>query len=633
MNKALFKENIKRFWTISAVASLVYFMCGPFVLLSRENASVFTAREMLCNFNFGFLLLNCAVPVVLCVSVFSYLYRMNSAGVMHSLPFSRTTLFVTNFVSGLCLSWAPLALNALVMLVMKLGNVLSFKDISAEMTNSGSVLSWSVQGILLWLVISMLEMFFIFAVSSMGAVISGNTVISLLTCCALNLVIQACILAHYAYCCVYLYGFNENQASWLNVGRLHPVTYYIMNNIQELRQAGSPGAIKLALSALAFVAAAALIAVLAWKVYQRRPNEKTGDSYVFNSMSFIIGLLLVFLGTSAVGLLFNDSFGLWGYIVSGLCCFIVAQMIVRKTPRIFDGGIVKPLVASVIMMALVLGCYIFDVTGFENRVPKVSDVKSVTLQNYSYNFGAPYVMDDEEGIALAAELHRQVVANKEKYKKWETSDGKDLFADDYDGQGWRYLDIEYTLKNGRKVTREFRIPGRELQDSEALKAMVMGRRSAVFEGLEARSRDADIRGSFFVYDWEYKDGTEPPASVKEVLNEENSAKVDKALTYASQEQKLELLRAIREDYEALPYEVLSDSASRYTWYYLDLDIRHGSMDQKLYDELSGLQSRIYYIWHTEKSIHEPESYVEKVNIELNANWPRTLEVLQKLACQ
>jgi ABC-2 type transport system permease protein len=642
MNKALFKENIKRFWPISAVAALIYFMSGPFLLLlQKDNASVFTARNLVSNFNLGFLFMDCALPVIICAAVFMYLYRMNSTVVMHSLPFSRSSLFVTNYLSGMVLSTAPAVLTALTMFAIKASNVLHFIDDTVWNSLPAGAVSWSTGGIALWLAITLVDIFFVFSLCSFGAVISGNMVICLLTGCALNLVVQGVILAHYAYCSTFLFGYSDNSFNWKWLASIHPVTHFVTNNSQALRQDGPSGMKFILLSAAAYIAVSCVVSVLAWAVYKKRANERTGDSYVFGAAGFIIGLLLVFLGSSAVGLIFNDSFGLWGFVVSGVCCFIIAQMIIRKTPKIFDKGILKPMAAAVVMMAVVMGCYIFDLTGYESRVPDVSDVKIVHLKTYDVNFGFPYDLEDPQAVEAVTDLHKEIVAHKDELMTQE-ADKEYTSEEEAEDEGWTWIDLDYELKSGRRLSRSMKMPYKYLKASEGLKTIVMTGSYNVFEGMVERADPENITMNANVNDWgdltetnaeKYGDVQYADVPVTEYSGsaaEAATIELDKKIAALSGEEKIRLLEAISDDYSNMPFEALIMSSPRYATYGLWIHVEYDDMDEALYEQLSGYQSRLYYIWFREKTDYQPQSYVENVNLEVDENWPRTMAFLDGL---
>ena len=109
-----------------------------------------------------------------------------------------------------------------------------------------------------------------------------------------------------------------------------------------------------------------------------------------------------------------------------------------------------------------------------------------------------------------------------------------------------------------------------------------------------------------------------------------SNKLDKKIAALSGEEKIRLLEAISDDYSNMPFEALIMSSPRYATYGLWIHVEYDDMDEALYEQLSGYQSRLYYIWFREKTDYQPQSYVENVNLEVDENWPRTMAFLDGL---
>ncbi|MBQ2217938.1 MAG: hypothetical protein II418_03265, partial [Firmicutes bacterium] len=125
LNVSLIKENFKRFWPIMCGGFLFWLICGPIALVltkSSEGYSYSFMRSILRHINPAPILLNGLLPVALALACFGYLHRTNSAGVIHSMPFTRRSLFLSNYVSGLIMAVLPVAVISLILLAMR-GNV------------------------------------------------------------------------------------------------------------------------------------------------------------------------------------------------------------------------------------------------------------------------------------------------------------------------------------------------------------------------------------------------------------------------------------------------------------------------------------------------------------------------------
>lgn len=122
-----------------------------------------------------------------------------------------------------------------------------------------------------------------------------------------------------------------------------------------------------------------------------------------------------------------------GFAAGTVIFFIIGQMIVKKTPRIYNLKSLKSLgIYCLIAVVFILGLK-FDITGFEKRVPDPAKVRSFTIEeyfNHEYGFlnssmypafkGSSdedvFSLKNPENIAAATELHRSLVENKARFE-------------------------------------------------------------------------------------------------------------------------------------------------------------------------------------------------------------------------
>ena len=126
--------------------------------------------------------------------------------------------------------------------------------------------------------------------------------------------------------------------------------------------------------------------------------------------------------------------------------FFAAQMLMKKTLRVFGGGW-KQLGVICACLAVFALLAEYDVTGYETRLPDSAEVASVMLPN-SLEVSGP------ESIAACLEAHRGLIANKDRDEAAGSS-----------RRGW-VLQLDYALKNGKHFTRRYRIPINEADESD-----------------------------------------------------------------------------------------------------------------------------------------------------------------------
>ena len=117
----LIKENMRKYWPVSVLAFLVYFLSGVFpILMSYRDLTPLAPyiQMSLHNLQPFFMGAHLFVPVVTAVLLYRYLQNSGSVAVMHSMPFTRLRLFNSGFASGIILVSLPIILNGIILLLL-----------------------------------------------------------------------------------------------------------------------------------------------------------------------------------------------------------------------------------------------------------------------------------------------------------------------------------------------------------------------------------------------------------------------------------------------------------------------------------------------------------------------------------
>lgn len=492
MNKAIFKENIKRFWPVSFAAFIAYFMCGPFyVLQSRGDLSYGALSSAVSTGNVGYMFVTCAMTVVVGAVVYSYLFKGSSTVFMHAAPASRRELFMTSAGSGLALAFVPVLANALVLTAIKLSGMYDGYFRSGSEFRTAEM--WNVKSIISWMIVVWIEIFFIFAICTLSAMISGNGVINVLTSMGLNLLTTLVYLSAQAYASTFLFGFSDGFLTDA-MTRLHPVLNYGMNRVVF----GNDEMIIGEWSVVIYTLVALGIFTASYWIYTNRANEKTGDSYVFNAVNVMICVLMVYMGSSCIGFIVEDSLRYWGFLLGGIFSFFVGQLIIQKSFRIFNRGLLVSLAASCAVMVLVIGCFAADIFGIEKYVPAEDEISFVKVYD-SEIYGNTFEISSPENISRVVDYQKMIVDRKTQI----TAKQKVTAERPEESESWGWFQIDYYLKNGKVVRRHYSIPDSIRADSLSFDDLysseeIMG----VFDSLIS-SEPADTQITVFLerYDW------------------------------------------------------------------------------------------------------------------------------------
>lgn len=431
ISRPLILENLRRFWAIPALAFLVYFLSGVFPVLmsyNRLNNMASYIDISLKNQQPFYMFAHLIFPIIAAVVIFRYLQGISSVSVMHAMPFTRTKLYNSGFISGLILILAPILLNGAILLAISKPVYRMYGTETGMMINEVNVFARA--DILNWIWVSVLIAVVIYTVSVFAGIVTGNALMHFATAIWFNFLIPALYGVFIAYFSHFLYGF-DSAGNWLEFGM------NISPFLSVLQNQGHLGPY----STIYYLVSVIVLFVLTGFLYRKRNLEHATDSLAFSFMEPIICYLIAFLGMTLLGFYFEvlgeSEIYMYGGLAAGtLIFFIIGQMIVKKTPRVYNINSLKSLgIYALIAIVFILGLR-FDITGFEKRVPNPSKVESLTfsddfVRNYNnyYYSRSSYTnstngytifkgdakglrLKDPENISAVVNLHKMLVTDK-----------------------------------------------------------------------------------------------------------------------------------------------------------------------------------------------------------------------------
>lgn len=429
ISKPFIIENLRRFWAIPALAFLVYFLSGVFpVLMSyrRLNNMANYIEMSLSNHQPFYMFAHLIFPVISAVVIFRYLQGVSSVSVMHSMPFTRAKLYNSGFISGLILITAPVLVNGIILFAISKPVYNEYGTMEGLMKNTVNVFARA--DILNWIWTSILIVFVIYAVSVFAGMVTGNSLMHFAAAIWFNFLIPALYGVFIAYFSHFLYGF-DTTGNWVEFGmRISP----FLNILQSDGQFGI-------FSTLYYILSFILLYGITGFLYQKRKLEHATDSLAFGFMEPIICYLIAFLGMTLLGFYFqvlgNSDFYLYAGLAAGtVIFFIIGQMIVKKTPRIYNMRSLRSFGIYVLIAAIFILGLNLDITGFERRVPNKAAIKSFTISEdfgRGYNFSNTYRntplyygdgeedglrLKNPENIKAVTKLHGTLIQNKTRFE-------------------------------------------------------------------------------------------------------------------------------------------------------------------------------------------------------------------------
>ena len=473
-NRTLFLKNLTRFWPLWGGASFLgsLFPLALLLQLVRGRTDLInplSVTEVYYN------VLAYAVPfisllyAILCAMlVWSYLYNARSVGLMHTLPITRKTLFVTDFLSGMAMMLIPYAVTGLLCVLISL----AFGILEPV-------------GLLVTILGVLGESFFYFCTATFVAFMVGNVfalpaVYFLLHFLA---VLLDWLLSLFAGNFIFgLDSYYSGVVEFLSptvylIDQVHAdCTYEEVQTVTELTHTDDyiTRLTAVTLENAWLIGVYALVGVaflaLAYMLYARRRSESAGDVVAMGWMKpvfrFGLAALAALLGGQALYALFWGSFQDGRYydalpmavcmVVAGAIGYYAASMLLAKSLRVFRGnwkGLIL-VAAGCVALCCVLR---FDLLGISRRVPEVSQVEKVEFHAADNTYRL-YPGEDDEVLEQVRAVHKAIVADQDYVRDYEDSDRRYLVVSDDTTVTSAYVRFIYTLHDGLQVERRYSIP-------------------------------------------------------------------------------------------------------------------------------------------------------------------------------
>lgn len=475
-------EIMKQIARSTGWISIVYFL-GLLLILPIQLLMMYSEERLpqdyneyltLFQVNFEFQLgLLVIVPVVLTVFLFRFLHVKQASDMMHSLPLNREKIFHHYALAGMVFLIAPVAVNTLILLFMHtaldLDSVFHLKDL------------------VYWAGTTVVIAILLYTVSVMIAMLTGiSAVNAVLAYIFLFFPVGFTLLLFYNLK-ILLYGFPSDLLLNQQLEKLSPITYAANRN----------GSIFHWRDTFLYLILALVFYWLALYLYRKRNVEQASEAIAFPKLRAIFKYGVTFCVMLVGGTYFNGvsnnslSWIIFGYVIGAFFGYFIAEMVLQKTWRVFAQ--VKGLaIYAAIIAVLVIGVKTLGI--YENKVPDIADIQSVQLANDRSFYMINNVQDDEfirmkpmkdqANITAVRRLHQQILADRQ-LKQHKNENLVNYF-------------IQYKLKNGRTVNREYQVNQRlyddffkPIYDSKDYKFAVM----PIFKVPEEKIKTVNIRAN------------------------------------------------------------------------------------------------------------------------------------------
>lgn len=443
-------ETMSRYKLIPVLLIIFYFLCDILPVLisyNRFEEIYYYAEE--CVLESGGLNIPLAVisGIIAAVAVLSYLHNTAAVTEVHSRPLTRVQLFRASFVSGLIMILVPIILTGAFYLCVQgasfspnAGNEVMYSGYIADQQTVKVEDVLNFNSIAVWAGKMMILSVFAFCVSCLAGILACTGIIQTLLSLLLLALPNTLYFIWNGYTDAFMLGWHNmrDYSSYLS-----PFVYVLNNGFDE-------GKFSPVLSL--YLIGAGLIAAAAAMIYRRLKLENENRSIAVDYVAEALVIILSFISVS-IGLLIAHSIRaiansipamLLVVILATAVFFPIYCMIADRSFRVLNRKNGITLAVYGMLMIIVFAFTIFDITGYEKRIPASDDIASVTLECSDESFISDrYVLKNEESIEKVRALHTAVVK-------------ADIESEDpvYESCFGPYT-LHYTLKNGNVLVREY----------------------------------------------------------------------------------------------------------------------------------------------------------------------------------
>jgi len=489
---ASLKENNKRriwVWIVSVFGFVLMFPSAIMMIISQhtnrydyflETYGEVLAEEMMkksliqemnqvLNVGLGgeLWLIVVAFAILSGVQGFSYLYSRKKIDFYMGMPIKRKRRFLVIWANGILVYVIPCLAGLIVSLMI----------VAANGALTGEVLLGACQsyGIFLCLYLG------VYHLAILAVMLTGNIII---TCFAVGvLFLYECIVRVLVMC--YMENFYRfySYRGYTTMPMWSP--FSILFNYQDSYSGQKEN---IWLTIFHFLLFAAIVGVIAYFCYLKRPAEAAGKAIAFSKPKPVLKVMIAVPVALLAGIFAAEMVQyepLYGRDNGGIVFFVIAVALIftcclMQVIYEFDiKGILhnkRHVLISAVFVVIIYVIFRYDLFGYDRYIPDVEKVESAAIatpvDSYLY-YGIEYW--DEESNYMTKEAYVEDnmyltdigAVNQLMKRSMELTEGYenlDLLYDDEQRQ-WRRITITYRMANKRKICREILI---DLEDKETL---------------------------------------------------------------------------------------------------------------------------------------------------------------------
>lgn len=461
-------NDFRRFWVLSLAEFLVLFLATTAAVIINYSNLQSIAMYIQSTMDMSNVFMTGPVYIftmIAAIVVFRYMHLVNAAAVCHSLPVTRGQLYIGHLISGYVLAAAPVIVNSAILMILSKP---VYYDENMYYSSATEAIRgrdmFTVKAVLVTMLLLLLIMLFVYVISVFAGMLCGTSVMHIIGAVGLNVLAPALLAFVCEYAQLFLYGFSTSSAMRHTIKLSTPVL-----SISSMRARAFPNSDSInILPVIVYILIAAVIVAAGYFLYRQRKLENAAEPLAFKIMVPVVCGLITFFAATLIGLFAGEESRFFIWFIAGTAVFyILSRMLALKTTRVFNRNTFKAFGVYAVIIALFISIFAFDVTGYENRIPKQADIKSVSTDILSR-----YIQTDrkanraeftsKENIENIRNLHREFLLRKSGAV---ISGSLDSFLGDSERS------CSYTLKNSHTLKRSYDASFDFIKNSRAIKAI------------------------------------------------------------------------------------------------------------------------------------------------------------------
>lgn len=493
-NKTMFWKDIIRLWPLWVIGVLITLFAfavpfltgsvevlqyGDLILERLDLDSVKILNEIRLSITVNtvtssdYLILMAVMAIICAVLVFQYLNRQCSSYMLHSLPVSRKTMYVTHYLSGFFMYIVPYLL---------LWCVLGCLNVLFGIHMGAAILGYVLETLMIAL--------FFYSLACFVVMLSSSSIMSLFIYAVINVMVYVFFYLVEAVIDLFTYGTGSYFAGgfeWKGLVTIFTPGEYFSNALEIQGCYDNTNAVRLyaedglpigdfhygsVFLCLMYVIPAIVLFVTALLLYQRRKLERVDENLVFLRSKVIYRVVFCCCGSYTFAwLMYYLTYGIFSHLVTyqyafliatfylligAVLCYLICDMILAKSFFIWKrlSYLQMGVITAGIILVFLAGHHAY----LRHSTVDTSQVMSVDVDFHDEIF---HITQKERVDALLA--YQKKIIKQGNQKLMYDADNREETDSRLDEEEYSYCDMafNYKMKNKGEMYRYYHIQTKE----------------------------------------------------------------------------------------------------------------------------------------------------------------------------